>query len=178
VKKVQNHKGCRQIVVPRALRQDVLKLCHDNFTGAHLGEKKPGRFFWPNAYKDTLIHVNCQVCEKLKNPKLNRAELQPITDFDKPFDVVAMDVLELSYSSNGYKYVIVFSDYLTRSVEAFPMKDQKAETIARIFINEIYTRHGAPKRLLSDQGKNFLSNIVKEICKYFDIGNHLIHDQT
>jgi hypothetical protein len=83
-------------------------------------------------HKDTLIHVkNCQVCEKLKNPKLNRAELQPITDFDKPFDMVAMDVLELSYSSNGYKYVIVFSDYLTRSVEAFPMKDQKAETIAR-----------------------------------------------
>jgi hypothetical protein len=47
------------------------------------------------------------------------------------------------------------------------MKDMKADTIARIFVNEIISRHGAPSRLLSDQGKNFLSNLVKGVCVFF-----------
>ena len=30
----------KQLVVPLAIHEDVLKLCHDNYTGARLGEKK------------------------------------------------------------------------------------------------------------------------------------------
>lgn len=63
----------------------------------------------------------------------------------------------------------MFTDYLTKWVEAFPMRDTKAETVAKIFINEIITRHSAPSKLLSDQGQNFLSNLIKSICEYFKI---------
>jgi transposase InsO family protein len=105
----------------------------------------------------------------MKTYTTTRANLKPIVDFKKPFDMMAVDVLELSRTNSNNKYVVVFSDYLTRWVEAFPMKDMLAETIAKIFVNEILTRHSAPKKLLSDQGKNFLSNIIKEICNYFNI---------
>jgi hypothetical protein len=112
---------------------------------------------------------SCEVCAKLKNPLASRAELQPITDFSKPFDMVAMDILELTRTNSGNKYVIVFSDYLTKWVEAFALKDMKAETIAKVFINEVVSRHSAPSKLLSDQGQNFLSNLVKSICEYLQI---------
>ena len=62
---------------------------------------------------------------------------------------------------------MVFTDYLTKWVEAFPMPNMKAETVAKIFINEIISRHSAPKELLSDQGTNFMSKLIQEVCNYF-----------
>ena len=38
IRKGKNRRTFKQLVVPVALRADVLKLCHDNFTGSHLGE--------------------------------------------------------------------------------------------------------------------------------------------
>ena len=58
-----------------------------------------------------------------------------------------------------------FVDYLTKWVEAFPVADQCAETIARLFVNNIICRHGVPEQLLSDRGANFLSELIQDICK-------------
>jgi hypothetical protein len=100
--------------------------------------------------------------------------MNPIIDFEKPFDKVGVDILELTMSNSGNKYIVVFTDYLTKWVEAFVISNMKAETIARIFINEIISRHSAPKELLSDQGPNFMSKLVQEVCNYFAIFNVII----
>ena len=47
--------------------------------------------------------------------------------------------------------------------------DQKAETIARLFVEFVVCRHGAPHELLSDRGANFLSESVLEVCNFFDV---------
>jgi hypothetical protein len=112
---------------------------------------------------------SCPVCAKIKDPPATRAHLEPITDFNKPFDKVAVDILELTRTNSGNKYVVVFTDYLTKWVEAFPIKNMTAETIAKIFINEIITRHSAPSELLIDQGANFMSKLIKSVCEYFEI---------
>ena len=175
LRKSKHNKIFKQLVVPDSIKQDVLKLCHDNFTGAHLGEKKTwiklnNRFYWEDSYKETVQYVkSCSVCACVKDPPPSRANLKPILDFEKPFDKVGVDILELSTTNSGNKYVVVFTDYLSKWVEAFPLKNQKAETIAKIFINEIVTRHSAPRELLSDQGANFMSKLVKDVCKYFEI---------
>jgi hypothetical protein len=45
----------------------------------------------------------------------------------------------------------------------------KAESISKIFIHEIITRHSAPRELLSDQGANFMSKLIAEVSRYFKI---------
>jgi hypothetical protein len=55
IRKGKNRRTFKQLVVPVALRADVLKLFHDNFTGSHLGESKTfiklnNRFFWPSSF--------------------------------------------------------------------------------------------------------------------------------
>lgn len=57
-----------------------------------------------------------------------------------------------------------FSDYLTRWPEAIPIVKADAETTAKVFVEEIVCRHGAP-RISSDNRKNARSNLLKEICK-------------
>lgn len=48
--------------------------------------------------------------------------------------------------------------------EAFAVPTQTAETIAKLLVEEIFCRHGAPEHLLSDRGTNFLSDLVREVC--------------
>ena len=132
----KNRRIFKQLVVPESLKLDVLMLCHDNYTGAHLGEQKTwikvnNRFFWPNSYKETINYVKtCQTCACIKPPLPNRAPLQPILNFNQPFDKVGVDILELTTSNSNNHYIVVFTDYLTKWVEAFPLRDQKAESIA------------------------------------------------
>ena len=61
-------------------------------------------------------------------------------------------------TSNHKRLVVVFTDYLTKLTEAFAIPDQKASTIARVLIDEVIARHSAQRKLLSDQGRNFLAS--------------------
>lgn len=175
LRKGRNRRIFKQLVVPQALKLDILRMCHDDFTGAHLGQVKTwvklnNRFYWPGSYKDTFQYVDsCETCARMKEPPANRAHMKPITDFDKPFDKVGVDILELSTTNNGNKYVLIFTDYLTKWVEAYPMKNMKAETIAQIFVYEFFTRHSAPSHLISDQGANFRSELIRCICELLKV---------
>ena len=68
-------------------------------------------------------------------------------------------------SDAGNQYAVVFIDYLTKWVEVFPTKDQTALNIARLLVEEVISRHGVPRELLSDRGAAFLSSLIQEVCK-------------
>lgn len=82
---------------------------------------------------------------------------------------MGVDILQLPLTERGNRYVLVFMGYLTKWVEAFAIPDQNATTIARILVEEIFCRHGAPEQLLSDRGANFLSELIQEICKILSV---------
>jgi hypothetical protein len=52
-------------------------------------------------------------------------------------------------------------DYTSRWPEAIPMPDQEATTIAQAFVNKIVSRWGVPKHVVTDQGANFTSAVLK-----------------
>lgn len=69
------------------------------------------------------------------------------------FDQVAVDCLgPFPVSDSGNRYIVVFSDYLTRYPEAFAVPSIDAPTIADLLVNEILPRHRAPHTLLSERG--------------------------
>lgn len=76
---------------------------------------------------------------------------------------------------------MVFVDYLTKWPEVFAVPDHTAQTIARLLVEQIICRHGVPNELLSDRGADFLSDLVKEVCKLTDmkkINTSSYHPQT
>ena len=105
-----------------------------------------------------------------KSPRNSKsAPLLPLP-VEGAFDRVAVDVLgPLKPSNRQNRYIVVFSDYLTRWCEAFPVPRVEAKVIARLLVDEIIARQGAPRGLLSDRGTNFLSKLVAEVCKIFQI---------
>ena len=49
------------------------------------------------------------------------------------------------------------------------MKNMEASTIVQILMNEFITRYGVPEILHTDQGRNFESSLIKELCRTLGI---------
>ena len=111
---------------------------------------------------------SCVYCAMKKSQRnTTRAPLLPLP-VEGAFDRIAVDVLGPFKLSNRQNwYIIVFTDYLTRWCEAFAVPSIEANVIARLLVDEIIARHGAPRFLLSDRGTNFLLKLVAEVCKLF-----------
>jgi hypothetical protein len=80
-----------------------------------------------------------------------------------------MDILgPLPTSARGNKYIPVIADYFTKWTEAFALRNHKANTIAKKLVEEFICRFGAPYAIHSDQGRDFESNLLKEVGALFD----------
>ena len=81
-----------------------------------------------------------------------------------------MDIMgPLPETEQGNRYILVVGDYFTKWKEAFAIRDMEAVTVARCLVNEVICRFGVPDSLHTDQGKNFESALVREICEVLGI---------
>ena len=75
----------------------------------------------------------------------------------------------LPETARGNKHILVIGDHFTKWCEAFPMQDQKAQTVANSLVSMLFSRFGPPQILHSDQGTNCESNLIKRICDLMGI---------
>ena len=71
-------------------------------------------------------------------------------------------------TAKGNMYVLIIGDYFTKWVKAYPMSDMEATTVAKCLYDFI-CRFGAPDMLHTDQGRNFESALISELCKLLGI---------
>ena len=165
----------KQIVVPKARRGPLLKQYHDEMLGGgHQGLDRTYshlimKYFWIRMYTDLAEYIStCEVCQRVKK---SRSKPPPLT----PMPVVPifrrwhMDFLSLKATPDGFKYILLFVDSTSRWCEAFPTKNQGAETVATLFYDNIITRYGAPDEVLSDLGRQFTSKLVRALCDLCNI---------
>lgn len=153
-----------QLVVPTPLGHEILVGGHDDPLAGHLAvnktyDKLRDRYYWLKMFPDVQHWcLSCTHCQMKKSPKQRQtAPILPIP-VERPFDRVALDCLgPFPVTTSNNRYIVVFSDYLTRSPEVFAVPTIDAATIADLLANQIMKRHGAPRTLLSDRGSNFLS---------------------
>ena len=165
-----------QLVIPMSLKEQVLADLHEGAVGGHLGADKTlgrlrERYYWPGYYNDVCEWCrNCPTCASRKSPSPKaRAPLQPIVT-SRPLQLVATDILgPLPESPAGNLYVLVVSDYFTRYSEAYAIPNQEAVTVARKLVDEFFLRFSPPERLHSDQGRNFESSVIAEVCQLLGV---------
>lgn len=162
-------------MLPEALIEPTLKKWHCNALGGHLGAKKllsivSKRFVIPRGSRVAKkITTTCATCVRRKaNAKKNGLlASKPPTE---PWRTVAMDFAgPYTTSRSGMAYVLVFVDHFTKWVELVPTSDQTAQTVVEQFFKRIICQHGCPEYLLSDNGPQFRSSAVDELCKNFGI---------
>ncbi|XP_071802528.1 uncharacterized protein [Asterias amurensis] len=107
----------------------------------------------------------CKRCCLRKTPSTKtRVPLVSITTTE-PMELLCIDYLKLERSKGGYENILVITDHFTKYAQAFPSRDQKAGTVAKILWEKIIQHYGFPVRLHADQGRNFESQLIRELCK-------------
>ena len=164
------------VYIPSSLRRRVISLCHDNITSGHFYFWKTLNlvkryFLWPRMRQDIQLYCKqCHVCATKKqagNPQ--RASMQRY-DAGLPMEEICID-LKGPYpeSDRGNKYVLVVVDSFTKWMEAYPIPNAEAKTVAEKLVMEFISRFGVPFWIKSDQGRQFQSEVFEKICELLGV---------
>ena len=175
-----------QICLPQALRVEVLQQYHDH--NSHPGFDRCYaairlKYFWSKMFSDIKTYCfSCTVCQRAKiHTNAKKAPLQPLPPAEI-FSRYHIDYLgPLKTTKEGYKYILLVVESLSRYPEAFPTRTQEAGETANVLYNEIFCRYGCPRTLLSDRGTNFCSQLVTQLCKLMNVARvktSSFHPQT
>ena len=176
-----------RLYVPASL-QDALMYAHHDRLGHHSAERTSAAlkttYYWPGLDAAVRDSVNeCHHCTLSKPHKTVPRQPTGSTLGHYPFDVVYADILDMAYTANyvkrsksdaatsaaaqtpaGHRKLIVFVDSLSRWVEAIPLySDPTSEQVLDIFMEHVVSRHGTPRRVVTDCGSNLASRICHEI---------------
>ena len=159
-----------------AKQQGIISYYHENACGGHFAFKKTARkvlqsgFHWPTLFKDA--HTMCRECKKFQRlGKISRRHmmsLNPVLVVDL-FDVWGIDFMGPFPSSPGYLYILVGVDYVSKWVEAVPYRGADAvpyrapdhKVVLKFLKENIFSRFGVPKAIISDGGSHFTTNILR-----------------
>ena len=128
------------------------------------------RFYWYNCRKDVEYWCRiCDICASRKQPY--RRAKAPMKQYNvgHPSERVAIDIMGPLPSSNNARYLLLVSCYFTKWLDAIPINSIDAKTVATKLIEKFISVFGCPVTLHSDQGRNFESQIFKEVCNILGI---------
>lgn len=166
-------------VIPLEERHSILQKCHDSPDAAHLGVFKTLKrvsqcYFWPKLVRDVKKYVkHCEVCLTYKSTNLPLPGLmQNPKKVQRPFQVLSTDLLgPLPRSREGFRFILVVSDYFTKYTCLFPLRNSLAKTVVRYIENHVFMRFGVPQCIIMDNGPQYISREMQGLKEKYKIPN-------
>ena len=166
-----------QLVVPEPMKPSIIQKYHDTIWSGHLKFEKTLQkirlsFFWKHMYTDVQKYVNsCRLCmERHAHKSIKRAPLQRTLTPAYPMHISSFDIVgPLKTSYRGNTHYLSWLDHFSRFPEAIPLSETTTEAVATAFVEQIISRYGISKILLSDRGSNFTSKLMQSICKLLGV---------
>nr|GEX36752.1 reverse transcriptase domain-containing protein [Tanacetum cinerariifolium]GEX38570.1 reverse transcriptase domain-containing protein [Tanacetum cinerariifolium] len=165
------------------LRDLIMHESHKSKYSIHTGSDKmyqdPKKlYWWPNMKAIIVEYVG--KCLKYSRVKAKRQKpFGLLIQLEIPtwkYERITMDfVTKLPKTSNEYDTIWVIVDRLTKSAHFIPIKATNSmETLTRLYIKEIVSRHGVPISIISDHNSHFTSRFWQSIQSALEI----IHETT
>jgi hypothetical protein len=169
------------LVIRRCVREDeihdILQACHDGPCGGHFADKRTAYkvlqsgYYWPNIFKDARTYVsNCDECQRMGKPTARDQMPLQAQVVIEPFEKWALDFVgPINPASKKKKYILVCTDYVTKWVEEKSLPAASEQSVVDFLFNDIFTRFGVPREIVTDQGTQFTSNLVKVVTEQYQI---------
>ena len=139
---------------------------------AHLGIRKTKArvmldWYWPRMTADIRpLVLRCQVCQQTKTVNSKTAGERQHLYVGRPWQQVSIDLCgPLPETDRRNTQILVLSDHFTCWVDAIPIHDGRAETIAAALDERVFQYFGVPETIHSDCGPQFEAQLFKEVCR-------------
>ena len=164
------------LMVPLALRDEVIRLSHDLPSCGHLGVNKTTQrikqaFMWYGLSVDVAVYVkSCPTCNQYKKANVKAKAGLGSYHAGCPGDRVHVDILgPFTPSRQGNRYVVMIVDQFTKWLECYPLPHQTAESVAKTVVDGYIARHGCPVEIHTDQGRQFEGGLFAAVCDLLEI---------
>ncbi|XP_041482248.1 uncharacterized protein LOC121429309 [Lytechinus variegatus] len=166
-----------QLLVPKPFRSQVLRLAHDSALAGHLKTRKTidrilTQFFWPGLQSDVKRYcASCDACQRtMPKGRIGKVPLVIPPLIDTCFKRIAVDLIGPldPITDRGNRYILTLVDLATRYPEAVALPRIEAERVAEALV-EIFSRLGVPNQILSDNGTQFVSGVMKEAARLLGV---------
>ncbi|KAE8967052.1 hypothetical protein PR001_g28215 [Phytophthora rubi] len=155
-----------RLVIPEALREDMLHYAHEDVQGGHQGitrtyERLSSEFYWPGMYASVEHYVKeCTDCASGKgrppNPGPSPGNIEP----RRPFELVSMDfVTHMPESARGNTFLLLFQDTFSGYIMCKPMSSTTAQDVAEAYEEQVFRRFGGSSMIRHDQDPRFMSEV-------------------
>ncbi|RVW85796.1 Retrovirus-related Pol polyprotein from transposon 17.6 [Vitis vinifera] len=140
------------------------------------------RVYWPSLFKDAhTMCRSCDGCQRLgKLTRRNQMPMNPILIVDL-FDVWGIDFMGPFLMSFGIFYILVGVDYVSKWVEAIPYKHNDHRVVLKFLKENIFSRFGVPKAIISDGGTHFCNKPFETLLAKYGVKHKVAtpyHPQT
>ena len=163
------------------LRLRITEAHHDHHLAGHPGARRTTRkiqtqYWWPGLARYVSEYVrSCDVCARTKarrHKPYGPLRFLPIAE--RPWSSLSMDFIEGLPEASGFDTILVVVDRLTKMALFIPTrKSVDTKELARLFIDRVFAKHGAPHDIVSDRGRHFVSKLWNEICTALRIKSNL-----
>src|SRR5258705_449163 len=167
------------------LRRKIVSDHHDTPVAGHPGALATTRrvrlsYWWPGLTTFIRNYVaGCATCQQFKvNTRPSKPSLYPIpSGSQRLFGSLGIDFMtDLPLADDGSDSIMVVVDHgLSKGVVLVPTTKigLTAERTAQLFLDNVYSRFGLPKNIISDRGPQFDSEFWQELCKLLGIQSKL-----
>uniref|UniRef100_L7LUQ7 RNA-directed DNA polymerase n=1 Tax=Rhipicephalus pulchellus TaxID=72859 RepID=L7LUQ7_RHIPC len=176
------------LVIPSHMPSDVCAYFHAEPQHAHAGvlktyEQIRQRYYWQGLYTFVRKYIHlCSLCQQRKTFPHSPGLLQPLPCPAHLFDRVGIDLYSpLPCSVAGNRWVVVAADHQTRYTETATLPSAGVRDLATFILHRFVLHHGAPRELLSDRGRAFLSEVLQQLlhsCRTVHCPSTAYHPQT
>ncbi len=115
----------------------------------------------------------CPCCQKMNKRKSHSMDVRHVIS-GSPFSELSIDVLKLpNADAYGYQYAAVVVDNFSPWTSIVAMKNKSAFEAARALLHVVGT-FGAPLRLRSDGGSEFVNGVITSLTALMGVTQHVI----
>ena len=145
-----------------------------NFAHDQLGHNGTARtymllkrtYYWKGMKTDISNYVKqCKLCQKqniLPVKYVSGHFSAPMA----PMEFISMDLIgDFTPSSKGNKYALTVICMLTGYTFCIPIPSKKASDVITAYIDNVYSKFGGSKKILSDNGTEFKNQLFEKIAK-------------
>ena len=86
-----------------------------------------------------------------------------------------IDLVSMLDTMRGNRYLLTAEDNFSRYCRAYPIPNKEARTVAKVLMDQHFNVYGLPDQLHSDNGKEFVNYLWRELFSEFKIQHTTLH---